>query len=237
MARPKNHHVAGGTYYVILRGNGGRPIFLDDTDRYSLQNIISRAVSRHGIRVHAYAFRSNEAHLVVQIDQLPLSTIIQGIASQHARTVNRRHHRSGYLFQHPHRAVRIDPQLHLPTIIVHIHRLADTNWSSHQAYIGDVTRPWLTTSALWKILTKQDTDAKRIYQELMQHQPRHTPSTRRLHRTPAKALSPRPAARHVGHTYRRRHTAAATRPLRPSPHHTQICTHPRARTYCLVRIP
>jgi putative transposase len=125
MARPQNHHVAGATYYVILRGNADQPIFLDDMDRRGLKMITARSVSRHGIRVHAFAWTDKEAHLIIQIGRKPLSTIIQGIASQHARTLNRRHHRSGFLFRHPHRAVRIDPHLHLPAILFHMHHLAD----------------------------------------------------------------------------------------------------------------
>jgi putative transposase len=237
MARPQNHHVTGATYYVILRGNGGRPIFFDDTDRNTLEAITARAVSRHGIRVHAYAWTVKEAHLLIQIAHKPLSSIIQGIASQHARTVNRRHTRTGYLFQHPHRAVRIDPQLHLPAVIVHMHRVADSNWSSHLTYTGDNRKPWVTTTLLWKILSSDPSESRRAYLQLMQREPRQSTTSDRFFFTLTPRGPPWASGRNPRHPHRRRRRALAPRSLRAAEVGAHLTAHPRSRAHCLARVP
>jgi REP element-mobilizing transposase RayT len=235
MARPHNHHVAGATYYVILRGNADAPIFIDDMDRRSLKSIAARSVSRHGIRVHAFAWTEKEAHLIIQISHKPLSTIIQGIASQHARTLNRRHHRSGYVFRHPHRAVRIDPQLHLPAILFHMHHVADPDWSSHRAYAGEIHEPWITTSRLLKILSADASQARRIYAQLMQSESRQVPHTEHFFFQLAPRDPPRTSSCNARHTHPRRRRAFARRPSRVSGAHATA--HTRSGTHCLARFP
>jgi putative transposase len=235
MARPQDHHVTGATYYVILRGNADEPIFVDDMDRRSLKTITARSVSRHGIRVHAFAWTEKEAHLVIQIGRKPLSTVIQGIASQHARTVNRRHQRSGYLFRHPHRAVRIDPQLHLPAILFHMHHLADPEWSSHRAYSGEVREPWITTARLLKILSADASHARRIYGQLMQNESRQVLPTDHFFFQLVPRDPPRTSSCNARHAYPRRRRAFTRRPLRVSGTHSTA--HTRSGTHCLARFP
>ncbi len=236
MARPQNHHAAGATYYVVLRGNAGDPIFFDDMDRRTLKTIAARSVSRHGIRVHAFAWTEKEAHLIIQIANKPLSTIIQGIASQHARALNRRHGRTGFLFRHPHRAVRIDPQLHLPAILFHMHHLASPDWSSHRAYSGEGPEPWVTTGLLLKILSADAGQARRIYELLMQSEPRQVPHTDHFFFVLASRNPPPRAPRcNARHTHPRRRRAFTRRSRRVAS--THATAHTRSGTHCLARFP
>ena len=54
MARKPRLHVPGGFYHVILRGNGGQDIFLEDGDRTHLEALVSEGVCRFSHRIHAY---------------------------------------------------------------------------------------------------------------------------------------------------------------------------------------
>jgi putative transposase len=235
MARPQNHHVAGATYYVILRGNAGGPIFFDDADRRTLKAITARSVSRHGVRVHAFAWTEKEAHLLIQIAHKPLSTIMQGIASQHARTVNRRHRRTGFLFRHAHRAVRIDPHLHLPAILFHMHHVADRDWSSHRAYSGEDHEPWITTGLLMKILSANPSQARRLYVQLMQSEPRQVPHTDHFFFALAPRDPPRASGCDARRAHPRRRRAFARRSRRVTGAHATA--HTRSGTHCLARFP
>lgn len=43
MARKPRLHVPGGLYHVMLRGNGGQDIFVDEQDRYHLYLLLGGA--------------------------------------------------------------------------------------------------------------------------------------------------------------------------------------------------
>ena len=58
MARKPRIHVVGGLYHVMLRGNAGQEIFLDDADRDTMLGLIAEGVTRFGHLVCAYAQNS-----------------------------------------------------------------------------------------------------------------------------------------------------------------------------------
>ena len=155
MARKPRVHLAGGTYHVMLRGNGGQGIFPEDQDRYHLYLLLQEGVERFGHCVHAFCLMTNHLHLAVQVADVPLSKSMQNLAFRYTRWVNRRAKRSGHLFQGRYKAVLVDRESYLLELVRYIHlnpiraRLVgepeEYPWSSHRAYLGQEVVPWLTT--------------------------------------------------------------------------------------------
>ncbi len=71
MVRKPRYHIPGAYYHVMLRGNNGQSIFLNDADRCRLCLLIQQGIERYGHRIHAFCFMSNHIHLLAQTSQTP----------------------------------------------------------------------------------------------------------------------------------------------------------------------
>jgi putative transposase len=156
MPRSPRLHVPDGFYHAILRGNNRQPLFFDDDDRRRLDGLIAIASERYGCRIHAYCWMTNHLHIAVQIGQPPLGRFVQWVASQYARTTNRRHGRTGHLFERRYRALLVEQDSYLLQLVRYIHLnpvaaglvrdAGEYQWSSHRVYLGCERVPWLSTS-------------------------------------------------------------------------------------------
>lgn len=155
MARKPRLHVPGGCYHVILRGNGGQDIFLQNEDRFRLYLLLQEGVERFGHRIHAFCLMTNHLHLAVQVEKTPLSKILQNLSFRYTRWFNKKNQRLGHLFQGRYKAILVDRDAYLPELVRYIHlnpvraRMVEGPeeypWSGHRAYIGKDVIPWLMT--------------------------------------------------------------------------------------------
>ena len=83
MPRQPRIHYPDAVYHVILRGNAGEPIFFDDRDRYRLYLLLQSAVETYRCRVHAFCLMNNHLHLVIQVEAVPLTRIMQNISQRY----------------------------------------------------------------------------------------------------------------------------------------------------------
>jgi len=177
MARKPRVHLAGSSYHVMLRGNGGQEIFPQDEDRYHLYLLLQEGVERFGHRVHAFCLMTNHLHLAVQVADVPLSKIMQNVSFRYTRWVNRREKRSGHLFQGRYKAVLVDGESYLLELVRYIHlnpiraglvREPEAYpWSGHRAYLGEEVVPWLTTDWVLGRFGKRRDVARRGYVAFM----------------------------------------------------------------------
>ena len=99
MARPLRIQIAGGRYYVTSRGNERRPIFRDDRDRSHFLELLSELPDRLGARIHGWVLMDNHYHLLLETPEPNLSRVGQWLNVAYSVWFNRRHDRSGHLFQ------------------------------------------------------------------------------------------------------------------------------------------
>jgi hypothetical protein len=59
MARPLRIQYPGAVYHVMVRGNHGQEIFLDDRDRQCFLETLGEACEKTGWRIHAYVLMGN----------------------------------------------------------------------------------------------------------------------------------------------------------------------------------
>jgi REP element-mobilizing transposase RayT len=155
MARKPRIHYPGALYHVILRGNARQDIFHDDGDRYRFYLFIQQGIERYGHRIVAFCLMTNHVHLAIQVGEIPLSRVMQNLSFRYTRWLNWRLGRSGHLFQGRYKAVMVDADSYLQELTAYLHlnpvragmveTPADHRWSSHRAYLGSESIPWLNT--------------------------------------------------------------------------------------------
>lgn len=146
-------------YHVLSRGNERRDIFYDDGDYLRFLETLDRMVARFTIEVHAYVLMRNHYHLLVRTIEANLSQAIQWLGVSYSVWFNRRHRRTGHLFQGRFKSFLIENERYLVAMGLYIHgnpvragvvdRLSGYPWSSYHAYAGRIVQPpWLTTDEI-----------------------------------------------------------------------------------------
>jgi putative transposase len=173
MPRKPRIHYPGAFYHVILRGNAGDPIFFDDRDRYRLYLILQYAVEKFRCRIHAFCLMRNHIHFVMEVDDIPLSRIMQNISLRFTKWINYSQSRTGHLFQGRYKALLIDADAYLLELVRYIHLNpvragasadpGDYPWTGHNGYLGKELIPWLTTDFVLSMLSPRVEPARKAY--------------------------------------------------------------------------
>jgi|JI9StandDraft_1071089.scaffolds.fasta_scaffold128560_2 putative transposase len=112
MARQPRLSLVGSAHHVIVRGHNGCDVVLDDQDRQTLMLALRESARLHGTQVHAYRIRHDELQLLLTPSNPDgLSQTLQGVGRRYAAAFNRRHGRSGALWDGRFRAAVIEPGL------------------------------------------------------------------------------------------------------------------------------
>lgn len=140
MGRTPRIHYSGAVYHAMARGVDGRDIFIDDLDRAVFLNAMNRCVGDASAVVLAYCLMGNHFHLAIKVGEAPLSAIIQRLLTGYSMSFNRRHERTGHLFQARYKAIMCLEDRYLTTLMHYIHlnpvragfvaRPQDWHWSS-----------------------------------------------------------------------------------------------------------
>jgi putative transposase len=156
MARPLRMDYPDAFYHVLSRGNERKEIFRDERDYLRFLDTLGKMVDRFKLEVHAYVLMKNHFHLLVHTQESNLSRAIQWLGVSYSIWFNRRHQRSGHLFQGRFKSFIIEDDRYFTAMCLYIHgnplragivkRLSQYRWSSYQAY-GDKRHrvSWLTT--------------------------------------------------------------------------------------------
>lgn len=146
----------------MSRGDRREDIFWDDDDRTIFLETLGDVVSRFNWQCHAYCLMDNHYHLMIATPDGNLSKGMRHLNGVFTQVTNRRHQRSGHVFQGRYKAILVDGDsylLELARYIVlnpvraHIVRsVADFPWSSYRATVGLCETPsWLTTDTLLSV--------------------------------------------------------------------------------------
>lgn len=178
MARPLRIEYAGALYHVASRGDRQEAIFEDDQDRRAFLSILGDVIPRLRWRCHAYCLMGNHYHLMIETAKANLAQGMRQLNGVFTQWSNRRHQRSGHLFQGRYKAILVDWDgyfLELARyIVLNPVRAAMVKhpplwaWSSYNATIGRSPAPlWLNTDDLLAELGKRRMEARRKYQQFI----------------------------------------------------------------------
>jgi len=146
MARKPRIHYEGALYHVIVRGNNRAYIFKSGENKGKYKKIVSKYKKRYHFKLYAYCIMDNHAHLLIEVCDIPLSKIMQGIQQVFTQHYNRKNKTTGHVFEQRYKSFLCDKDAYLLSLIRYIHQnpvrsklIGGLNyrWSSHQEYIGN----------------------------------------------------------------------------------------------------
>ncbi len=164
MARPLRIDYPGAIYHITCRGNERRAIVSDDGDRLAFQKRLARCVETYQLRLHGYVLMDNHFHLVVESPLGNVSQAMRQFNVAYTGYYNRRHQRSGHLYQGRFKAIVVEADAYLLELSRYIHlnpirvgrsrsmtaeeqlqSLRQYGWSSLRGYLKPRDREaWLT---------------------------------------------------------------------------------------------
>jgi REP element-mobilizing transposase RayT len=181
MARPLRLEFPGAVYHVMARGNERRDVFRDDSDREEYLARLSHYRRRFGFRLYAFCLMPNHVHLALETGETPLSRIMLGLQSSYTQWFNRRHGRVGHLFQGRYKAILIDKDSYLLSLVRYIHQnpvkahtaqtASQYRWSSDRHYRAEEAPDWLDTDQVLGMLAPRRAQAMASYRQLMRVEP------------------------------------------------------------------
>jgi putative transposase len=145
MARLPRLSLAGVAHLVVLRGHNGEAVFRDNDDRSAFLEALQAAFEREHVDLHAYALPDDRVWLLCTPAQgQGLSRAMQSLGRRFASAFNRRHVRSGSLWDGRYRSTVVEPGRMLLNTMVFVDQWpADPapiedpdHWSSARQHLG-----------------------------------------------------------------------------------------------------
>ncbi len=121
MTRPLRIQYPGAVYHVTNRGNEQKDIFKDDVDRAQFLEILAKSIETYDIRLHSFVMMSNHFHLLVETPLGNLGDFMRHFNITYTSHFNRRHQRTGHLYQGRYKSLLIDQDNYFSKVSRYIH--------------------------------------------------------------------------------------------------------------------
>ncbi|MGQ0586274.1 MAG: transposase [Gammaproteobacteria bacterium] len=177
MPRRPRLGIAGIPFHVIQRGNNRSPCFFEGGDYHRYLVDLERLSRMHGVAVHAYVLMTNHVHLLVTAQRADgVSQLMKQLGQGYTQYVNRRHERTGSLWDGRFRSCLVDTESYFLTC----HRYIETNpvragmvghpaaylWSSYRANAEGVPNSMLSPHEIVEALGNTPAARRAAYREL-----------------------------------------------------------------------
>lgn len=178
MTRPIRIEFPGALYHVTARGDRREIIYEDDADRERFLEILGQVIADFNWVCDSYCLMSNHYHLVIETPDGNLSKGMRQLNGVFTQASNRRHQRTGHLFQGRYKAILVDAdayRLALSRYVVlnpvragMVGHPGAWRWSSHRAMIGEAVAPaWLSTNRVLAQFSTDRVEAMRRYTQFI----------------------------------------------------------------------
>jgi len=174
MTRPVIIEFVGALYHVTSRGDRREAIYEDDADRMKFLETLETVIREFNWVCHAYCLMTNHYHLVIETPDGNLSKGMRQLNGVYTQGSNRRHGRSGHLFQGRYKAILVDRDAYLleltryvvlnPVRAGMVEMPGDWRWSSYLDMLGARSAPrWLAVDGLLAQFADERQEAVRCY--------------------------------------------------------------------------
>jgi REP-associated tyrosine transposase len=121
MARQARLDAPGTLHHVMIRGIERSPIFKDDQDRQDFVSRIGILAQETGTKILAWVLMRNHVHLLFFSGPGGISKFMRRLLTGYALRYNRRHRRSGHLFQNRYKSIICEEGSYLLELVRYIH--------------------------------------------------------------------------------------------------------------------
>jgi putative transposase len=156
MPRRARLDATGALHHIMVRGINKSAIFDDDQDRTKFLERFGTIVMEAKCSVYAWALMTNHVHILFKSGAKGISAVMRKLLTWYAIYYNRRHKRTGHLFENRYKSILCDEDTYLLALIRYIHlnplragmvrtleELDKYPWSSHSAVMGKKECLWM----------------------------------------------------------------------------------------------
>lgn len=158
MPRQARLEIPGVPLHITQRGVNRCAIFLDDEDRRHYLRLLGESAVSHGLRIHAYVLMGNHVHLLVSCDEMgEVSLAMRQLGQAYVTAFNRRHGRTGTLWEGRFKSCLVDSDRYLltayryielnPVRAAMVEKPEHHHWSSVHANLALCEDPLVTPHA------------------------------------------------------------------------------------------
>ena len=109
-----------GYYHIVNRGVEQRVVFEEKEDYEYFEELMCFYAKSFGITIHNYCLMSNHYHLLIEITQPNLSKFMRQLNMNYAIYFNKKHKRSGHLWQGRFKSWYVTDEAYLYTLMRYI---------------------------------------------------------------------------------------------------------------------
>ncbi|OGW59541.1 MAG: hypothetical protein A2V83_03035 [Nitrospirae bacterium RBG_16_64_22] len=170
MPRQARLDVPGALHHIMVRGINKTVLFEDKRDKARFLERLGGNVTEGKCSIYAWVLMDNHAHLLFKSGQDGISAVMRKLLTWYAQYFNRRHKRTGHLFENRYKSILCDEENYLIALVRYIHlnpiraqivktieELDRYSWSGHGTIIGTTTYPWMDVD----LVLSQFSDGKR----------------------------------------------------------------------------
>ena len=181
MPRKNRIDAPGAIHHVIVRGIGSSPIFKDSQDCENFISRLGRLLCETSVSCYAWALMKNHAHLLLRSGSLPITSLMRRLLTGYAQQFNRRHNRSGHLFQNRYKSFLCEEDPYLLELVRYIHlnpiragvvkemaALERFRWCGHGVIMGKRKQDWQDSSFILSLFHENRSAAKKLYNSFVE---------------------------------------------------------------------
>jgi putative transposase len=163
--------------HVVQRGNNRSACFYRDDNFALYMHILSEALQKYTVQLHAYVLMTNHVHLLMTPSTSDgIGKVMQSIGRTYVRTINGLYRRSGTLWEGRYKASLIDSDAYFlscqryielnPVRAGMVTHPSEYKWSSYQQYGAAKIITCLTPHPLYLALGNTTEERQHRYREL-----------------------------------------------------------------------
>lgn len=179
MGRKYIKDIYKGIYHLILRGHNRTYVFKEPEDKAFLLNLISKAKLSMDFEFLGYVIMDNHYHLIIRRYTSPLSDIMKKINLSYSKYYNKKHHRTGSLFENRYKKYLVEDDLYLLSLLKYLHQnpvrakmcdvIKEYKYSSDAIYRNNLNSPLVSTTYILNIISSNRLLTLKKYQSFMDH--------------------------------------------------------------------
>ena len=181
MPRKSRIDAPGALHHIIVRGIERRKIFVDDADRNNFLDRFGGIITETNTSCYAWALIPNHFHLLLRTGQVSIATVMRRLLTGHACYFNKRHCRTGHLFQNRYKSILCQEDTYLLELIRYIHLnplrarlikdfdfLKKYPYSGHSTLMGKVKNGWQDIEWVLRLFDERIRVARRRYHKFVE---------------------------------------------------------------------
>jgi REP element-mobilizing transposase RayT len=167
-------------HHIIIRGIERREIFRDNNDREDILARLEKLLPLTKIHCYAWALIPNHAHFLFRTVNVPISTLMRRLLTGYAVYFNRRHSRSGQLFQNRYKSILCQEDAYLAELVRYIHlnplraglvksleELNNYPYCGHSVLMGNEKRAWQDADYVLNYFDHKRQSARKHYYDFV----------------------------------------------------------------------